>query len=372
MTTPSADGWIHEADDVDADEPTTWEPIDLGPYLAGKRSSPRPTVGIARTDGQKLIYPGREHTVFGETEAGKSWFALECAAAEMRMGRSVLYLHYEEGDEESTVERLLLLCVSAADIQKHLRFVAPAQAAKAGCLEALLDPPPVLVIHDGVNEAMSLHADKIMDPDGAATFRRRLIKPCLRVGAATLACDHVTKNSDGARGRYAIGSGHKINAIDGAAFLMENIEPFGRGLRGASSVYIAKDRPGQLRVHGKPTKVAGKTLIGVLVVDASPDAGPDFLTLYPPKDGDSEQAGSQGDEVADIVLEVISGLPERTVGNTRALFAAIRNAGHHVRDSKVRDALADLVFAGRLEEIPGKRSATAYKVALTASQETPQ
>lgn len=361
--------WYADEDQAhDDDEPTTWEPLDLGPWLAGERQSPVPSVGISRTDGKKLIYAGREHTVFGETEAGKSWFALESAAVEMRMGRDVVYIHYEEGDPGSTIERLQLLSVTPEQIRKHLRFVAPARPVRGAWLDPLLDPPPALVIHDGVNEGMSLHGDDTNAADGAATFRRNIIKPFLAVGAASLSCDHVTKGNGENRGRYAIGSGHKINAVDGAAFLMENIEPFGRGLRGASRVYITKDRPGQLRAHGKPTTIPGKTFFGVLAVDARPEAGPDFLTFFAPRDDDAQESNTGPEErLGEIICDTIAALPQREVGAMRTLLAHLRNAGHQFRDMAVRDALDDLVAAGQLMEYKGRRNALGYRL-TTASR----
>lgn len=350
-------------------EPTTWEPVDLGPWLSGEHVSPKPAVGISRTDGQKLLYSGREHTVFGETEVGKSWFAGESAAVEIRMGRDVVYVHYEEGDPASTIERLRVLGVTPAQIARHLRFVAPARPVRGDWLKPLLDPPPVLVIHDGVNEAMSLHGDDTNQTDGAATFRRTIIKPFLAVGATSLSCDHVVKNSD-VRGRYAIGSAHKINAIDGAAFLMENIEPFGRGLRGASAVYVTKDRPGQLRAHGRPVPgVAGKTLIGVLTVDATGDS-PDFLTFHPPREKDAQESGV-GPTLADEIYRVLVALPDHTAKSGRDLRAAMRDAGLKFSTDSALAAFDDLVFQGRVKEIPGRHKAIGYR-AVVADSGVPQ
>jgi hypothetical protein len=358
----------------EAAEATTWEPIDLEPWLAGDIASPEPTVGISRTDGVKLLYPGREHTVFGETEAGKSWLALECIAVEIRLGNDVVYIHFEEGDPASTIERLRLLAVTPAQIARHLRFAAPARPVCSEWLEPLLAPQPVLVILDGVNEGMSLHGDQINDADGAATFRRNIVKPFTAVGAAVLSCDHVTKNSE-SRGRYAIGSAHKLNAIDGAAFLMENIAPFGRGLRGASSIYVTKDRPGQLRAEGTPVKgVAGKTFIGVLAVDATGDS-PDFLTFYPPKADGGEESDSSNTkkvfalaEIGDMIYDIVATAPDATVTSRSNMFAMMRHAGHQFRDTAMTDAANVLVVAGRLKEVPGKRGATGYRAVLSSSQ----
>ncbi len=367
-SSPRSSGEPGGAVNAEEAEPTTWEPHDLAPYLNGERVSPQPAVGISRSDGQKMIYPGKEHTVYGETEAGKSWIALESTAVEIRMGRDVLYIHYEEGDPGSTIERLLLLSVPAAEIAKHLRFVAPARPARGEWLAPLLAPPPVLVIHDGVNEAMSLQGDEIFGADGAATFRRTLIKPCLAAGAATLSCDHVTKSSEG-RGRYAYGSGHKINAVDGAAFMVENVEPFGRGLRGVSNVFVTKDRPGQLRAHGKATGLPGKTFFGVLVVDASPEAEADFLTFFAPKDDDespSEGVDARG-ELAEAIYRVLLDMPEHTVESGRQLFAAMRRGELKFKNTAAHEAIDDLLLVGRIEKVPGVNNSVGYRAVVSAS-----
>jgi hypothetical protein len=136
-------------------------------------------------------------------------------AAELVAGNRVLYIHYEEPDATSTIERLRLLGVSDTVIGEQLQFVAPMRAVHRDWLLALLDPLPALVVHDGVNEAMSLHSAEIMGADGAATFRRNLIMPCIRTGAATLACDHMPMASDPSR-RDAYGSVHKGNALTSA------------------------------------------------------------------------------------------------------------------------------------------------------------
>src|SRR5271167_3049473 len=62
---PQQDAGVHDRD-VEPEqhrdeEPTTWEPVDLGPYLRGEVSQPQPSIGAHRSDGLQLIYPGREH-----------------------------------------------------------------------------------------------------------------------------------------------------------------------------------------------------------------------------------------------------------------------------------------------------------------------
>jgi hypothetical protein len=76
-----------------------------------------------------------------------------------------------------------------------------------------------------------------------------LTKPQTDAGAAAVALDHFKKDRDGGN-RYALGGVHKLNAVSGGGYILENRQPFGVGLIGRSTVKIAKDRPGQLRPHG--------------------------------------------------------------------------------------------------------------------------
>lgn len=212
---------------------TTWTPVDLGPYLDGDIELPQPTVGIRRSDGQRFIYPGCDHSVVGATESGKSWFVSGCAAAELMQDRRVLYVHFEESDPSSTIERLRLLGVDDALLDPRLdtcrfAFVGPDEAPNEARVRALLNPTPALVILDGVNEAISMLGGETNAVESASAFRRQLVTPFLRAGAAVISCDHIPHNTDGGR-TAAIGSVHKGNTLSGSRLLIENSQPFGRG-----------------------------------------------------------------------------------------------------------------------------------------------
>lgn len=359
---------------VDTARPSTsWEPFDLWPYLRGEIELPKPSIGIARSDGLRLLYGGREHAVIGETESGKTWFALQCVATELLAGNVVVYFHYEEGDPSSTVERLQLLGVPADVMAELLRFVAPARKlGDVGWMAALLsDPAPTLVVHDGVNEAMALHGLEIAGSGGAegwSSFRRWLVSPATRVGAAVLSCDHVTKSRDG-QGANAYGTVHKGNALDGARFMLENRDPFGRGMRGVSNVFVTKDRPGHLRSHGRPSKLAGKTFLGTLVADDEDSFTPFSLMLYAPRDDGGPPDAATSSTLADAVCDVIAKRPDCTIASSRDLFAAMRAAGHAAKDDAIRDAVADLVEAERVAKVNGARGAIGYRVVTTASRD---
>jgi hypothetical protein len=173
---------------------------------------------------------------------------------------------------------------------------------------------------------------------------------------------------DGSR-RDAYGSVHKGNALDGTRIQLENFKPFGRGKRGVSNVFVTKDRPGFLRAHGKATKTPGKTFMGVLAVDDMAEQ-PDFLMrFYAPRElddddiTDGEPSGTDSaSELAFSVWNVIYELPGRRVESLRRLFAEMRDKGLQVREGDTRSALDDLAVQGRLQELPGKRGATGYRV----------
>lgn len=340
----------------------TWQAVDLTPYLDGTHVRAEATVGLARKDEVRLLYPGKEHTVIGEMEAGKSWFALGCVAAELVAGHRVVYCHFEESDPSDTVERLQLLGVDDHLILTNFAFTGPNEPVDEFALAALLDPTPSLVVIDGVNECMSLHGQGIRDEDGAAAFRRRLVKPCTAVGAAVLSCDHVVKDRE-ARGRGPLGSIHKGNGLTGSLILLENVSPFGRGERGCSRVFITKDRPGYLRRHGKPDrKMPGKTFMGSLIVDDTRTwvlEGVDLAFLEPQPDAEVESAGplqtrdAQDDE---RVLSVVAELAELDIQAT-GRSVRVRSG---ISKERTADALTRLVLDQKLCEVSGPRGARIY------------
>lgn len=353
----------------------TWKPMDLGPYLRGEIECPKPTLGMRRNDGLQFLYPAREHAVIGETESGKTWFALGCVVAEILNGNRVLYVHFEEPDPASTIERLRLLGLNDQQIDQRMCFIGPSEPVTPERLAPLLEPtpdPPALVILDGVNDAMALLGLEVKDLDGAAEFRRRLIRPCVQAGAAVLSCDHFPLDADSSR-RDAFGSVHKGAALDGSRLVLENFEPFGTGMREASNLYITKDRPGHLRKHGKPTKTPGKTLMGTLVVDDSVSPFEPFsMMLYAPKDVEDSVSPSES-QLADEVWEVIYTQPDHAVGSQRDLFAQMRSAGMKFRKQAATDCLDDLLLCERLVEVRGLKGqgrSVGYRAISSASQDS--
>ena len=352
------------------DEPTKWEPVDLGPYLRGEIEPITPSIGACRTDGQRLLYPGLEHSVIAHTSTGKTWFALACVSAEISAGNTVVYLHFEEATALSTVERLLRIGLRVDEIDRYLLFASPTTPLPAGdasvqqaALAPFLDARPTLVVIDGVNEAMVLHGVKI-DLEGWSLVRRRLVSPFRQAGATVLECDHLPMNSDPLRGD-AYGTVHKGNVVDGVRFALVRKERLGRGRRGHAALYSTKDRNGRVELHGIDND-GGAVYLGSLVVDDT-DTTPDFLTIHAPKPDEEKLPAAAAVNPADAVYEVVAALPGHEVRSSDLLYAEVRKAGHQIKDKAIRDAAADLVVAGRFVEKSGRRGAKGYEAVVVTS-----
>lgn len=354
-------------EEVVESEATSWEPIDLGPYLRGEMQAVVPSVGMARDDGLRLLYPGKEHALIGLTESGKSWVALGCLRREIDAGNHVVYMHFEEADPGSTVERALALGMSPEGIAERLHFVAPDRIASPEWIDRLARTRPTLAILDGVNEALSLFGQEVNPTDGWSTFRRAAIRPFLAAGAAVLSLDHLPHpEKGGASTRVAaLGTVHKGNALDGARFLLEANEAMGRNMRGTSRLYVTKDRPGHLRQHGQPGKVAGKVYLGMVAVDSS-EAAATMLAIHPPNplDPDIETAREAADHLGQTIILAL----RRHLGagnpppSGRELKGLVRNEGTQASNGVLDDKLDQLEMAGQITKSRGPRNSHLYRL----------
>ncbi|MBB2990262.1 hypothetical protein FHR72_001730 [Mycolicibacterium iranicum] len=234
----------------------SWHPVDLESVLVGDWQPPSPAVG-RRSDGVGMFYPAKVHSVASESEGLKTWMLLAAAFDEIRKGNHVLFVDFED-DEGGVVGRLLTLQLSREQIRTYFHYVRPTEplttATNVADLAASVTTyRPTLAVVDGITEGMTMHGLNPLDNQDIAKFGRILPRRLARAGCATVCLDHVVKDAE-SRGRYALGGVHKLNAIDGAAFILEGRDPFGIGLTGRSSILIAKDRPGQLRKHAHPRK----------------------------------------------------------------------------------------------------------------------
>jgi hypothetical protein len=252
--------------------PDTWKRIDLSDHMNGT-ATPVVATMFARTDGLNLLYPGRTHSIFGESESGKSLIALAAAVREIMNGHPVLYIDYED-DEQTTAERLRMFGATPAAVNAHFDYRRPESRPADDDLswtELLAPDRYTLAIIDGVTAALATFGTSSKDNDEVATWWQQLPERIARqTGAAVVMIDHVTKDKD-SRGRFPIGAQTKMSSISGAAYIVETTgEPIGLGKVGALVMYVAKDRPGQVR-RGCDNYNAGNRThrVGTITVDSS-------------------------------------------------------------------------------------------------------
>lgn len=319
----------------------SWRPVDLSAVLDGTWEPAIPTVG-QRADGRGLFYLGKCHTVVSETEGGKTWFALAATKDEISSGNHVVYIDFED-DESSAVRRLLALGVDRDPMLKQLHYLRPTDQLGAGIhrddlMRLLATHTPTLVVLDGITEAMVLHGMNPLDNADVARFGRMLPRRIADRGPAVISLDHVVKDKDG-RGRYALGGVHKLNALDGVGFILENRQPFGIGLTGRSTVKISKDRPGQLRRVALPTS-GGLHWYADLVLDSRSDHSA-TITIEPPGDAQPRTAWRPT-----VLMQRISDLLQEKgpLAQRAILTAATGNR------TKLKEALDFLILDGYVEE----------------------
>lgn len=340
-------------------ERRTWRPVDLGPVLDGTYETPMPTVGT-RDDGVGLFYPGRAHTAAGESESLKTWFALTACATELSRGNAVVYLDFED-DEGGVVGRLLAIGAHPNAVRQRFAYIRPEgpmrPVDRADLDEALGDLRPTLSVLDGVTEALSLHGLELKDNGEIAAFGRKLIRPITETGAAHVSLDHVTKDAEG-RGRYAIGAQHKLAGLNGAAYVLENREAFGIGRTGRSGIFVAKDRPGQLRKHA--VKSAGNRFWFADLVGISHDETFVEMSIAPAAVRDEEFRPT-------VLMRRVSEALEKAgrALSTQEVIDRVRG-----RAADIRTALAALVDEGFVSLVDGPRGAKLHSLVKPFGSET--
>lgn len=264
--------------------PTSWAPIDLGPVLdalaAGEIAGEQPTM-LTRTDGIPLLYPGRTHSLSGETESGKTWIAAHACAERLQAGETVAYIDYE--DTAPTITgRMLAVGAHPDAIRERFCYLSPSeqlmgQPEPVRDLDAVLAREPTLVVLDGVTESYALENLSINDNSDVAKWNDRIPRRIAKTGPAVLLLDHVVKDREN-QGRWAIGGQHKLAGLDGAAYTVSVVKPFAVGQDGMLSLKVAKDRHGNVRAHAVGKRIADVNVRSVnggvsITLDAPADQG---------------------------------------------------------------------------------------------------
>lgn len=343
-----------DTDDLPTFEPT-WRPVDLTAILDGTYEPERPSL-FPRTDDKSLLYPGRVHSFHGESESGKSLLAQAETARLIGHGHDCLYVDFES-DAAAVVGRLTEMGCANDNIRDNFTYLRPDNDPRKFAHEreefaAVLTVAYQLVVIDGVTDALGVFGAGSTDNDEIAAFMRALPRMIARkTGAAVVLVDHVTKDAD-TRGRYALGGQAKMNALDGSAFVVEVVEPLGRGLKGLISMRVAKDRPGGVRPHAGPFRKTDRTQEAARVVVDSTNGSID-VTVEPPQGhvGDPPDAAAHRPT---IKMEQASRFLETATGPLS--WTNIKD-GVGGNEPKLKQAVAILVAEGFVTVEKGPRNA---------------
>jgi hypothetical protein len=241
-------------------ESSSWKPISLSDYYDGLFQEVKANI-LTRTDGKSLIYAGKVHSFYGESESGKSWVAQIATAELLRADKKVIYIDFES-DPQDIVKRLKSLGVSRANLLQYLTYIRPETARQLDdpYWDAILAPDSAsLIVIDGVTESLTMWGGETVDNDSITKWMRQFPrKVAQESGAAVVLIDHITKNAD-TRGRFAIGGQAKLATIDGAAYIVEPIEVLSPGRVGTLTLRVTKDRIGDVRASAGMYRKSDRT-----------------------------------------------------------------------------------------------------------------
>lgn len=338
-------------EELDEDVPT-WAPIDLEDALNGTFRVDPPEY-MVRSDGIALLYPGKIHSLQGESESGKSMVAQAEVAEALKRGHPCLYIDFES-DQGTVVGRLLAMGCTPDQVRSGLHYVRPDINPHAineiEAFTSLLRNQYRLAIIDGVTEAFAVFGVKSNDNDEVTAWGRIVPKRiAAATGAATLLIDHVTKSEEG-RGRFAIGAQAKLSYLTGATYTIEPVEPIGVGMSGRLAIRVGKDRPGLVRPHAGTYRKTDRTQpIAVAVIDST-QPGIIAYSLEPYTDGPEAK---QNGWMPTAIMENIS----------KALQAAgepltLRTINEEVKGKRdtIQTAIQELSEAGHIRVEPGPRN----------------
>jgi hypothetical protein len=310
---------------------SSWIPKEIGEYQL--EADIEPTM-LKREDGNFILYPGKINAIFGESESGKTWVALEAVRQELERGNAVFYIDFEDS-ARGILNRLNTL-KTPQERFKAFFYANPDSPHTPAISEALMatlaEYKPSLVVVDGVNAAMNLMGLDLEKNKDATQFSQVILRPLRAFGAGILTIDHVTKSKDN-RGNYAIGAQAKRADIDGVAVSVSVEQPFGRGIDGALALTVTKDRPGFVRAICPDAKT-----LGIANIRSLPN---DKLTL-------SISGGSVKISTRDQRMQAVSDFLQRTgyeMGRNQ-LADELRSAGVPIGNDELKHILDSLVGGG--------------------------
>lgn len=340
---------------------SSWQPADLHAYVSGTIITPVPGI-LRREDQVGLLYNGRVHSFYGESESGKSWVAQYTVAQTINNNKKAIYIDFE-ADASDIVNRLQLLGVPNHNIVQNLTYIKPETRPneKDPFWQQLLNRTDTeIVIIDGVTESLTIWGGETKDNDSITLWMRQFPKRiATRTGAAVVTIDHVNKSTD-TRGRFAIGGQAKLAALDGAAYLIEPLEALAPGKVGSIAMRVTKDRPGGVRKHSVNYRKSDRTQeTAIIKMDATGDTIAIWVNAPLTTDQREELKIQTYD---DAIRQILAGGKILGVNEIKQAYRDLGNAG---ADDAIDKHLRNGRDAGWLIKTDGANRKHLYQLAET-------
>lgn len=253
------------------------------------------------------FYPGLTHSLYGESESGKSLIAQWAVIEQLAAGQRVLYVDFESNADQ-IVPRLVALAAGYGMDHAGLRskvaaglldYVAPQGRITQTFIDGYLTPGRyAMAIVDGVTAALSMWGAKSSSGDEFTAWHHDLPERIARMtGAAVIVVDHVNKS--GGRSRFPTETQAKIAVLTGAGFLVDVERSFAPGRPGSVIMLVGKDRPGDVRAHAGEVAPDRLQPWARVTVDGAKDGTKITLAIEPVDDDEAldDPPGTSGFDV---------------------------------------------------------------------------
>lgn len=247
--------------------------LDMAIFTSGDFKIPEPE--LFDVDGSFFIlYKGMTHCIFGDSGSGKTWMVLAFVAAELKAGRRVKYIDFENGAHTIGNRLRNVLGVPAELLTpEHFKYMWFNDKPEASEIDEEAEEAHDLVIIDGVDASLALWDT---DPHKATEIRawyNSFPQRFADEGSTVLSIDHTTKKSSkevAPKDQQPGGAGTKLAVLTGAAFYVHPKDGYELvpGRRGIVEAYVTrKDKDGFLK--SKATRESGHLFD--FIIDTAPD-----------------------------------------------------------------------------------------------------
>jgi len=362
------------------DDPDCIDLVSLRKNGGGKRTYP--SVGAQREDGSFLLYPARDHMVFGPPEAAKSLWVLLHLLQAIRTPMPAdgcthgfrfaagyertpeyceheliypfgVYVHFEETTADETLSRLVALGATDEELAR-IRFVNTARPVTKARLDRIIarSLPLCFVLLDGVKAACGMLGENVEKPESVAAYRAAFVSYPTSIGACVVSIHHPVKADSERNSRYAYGNSAWLEQVRGATFKIEPAsDPIMRGHRGWSNVWVVKDTPGGVRESAILDERRGDqwASVGGFGLDDTrerEDRTSWRMTVPKPLDGSAEQVKVA--KLCDDIEAVLKDEPNYECASKAALERLLKASGRRFDKNLTKDAIDEMVLRKRL------------------------